>query len=172
MHLKINYNSTFSCSYSSIYSCRSLVGNSRHINPIIFPISHNLWSGFSVLTLSQTRREYLMYGINGFSGGFGGLGVFGSNCLIWKQKFKISIENVIFFRNFSCVFHRMDHSSNRLLTMFELLLTFCGVNAGLPWLLWLNGFESLLRSDWLDPPDARNRSVDIFITQKKERKTN
>lgn len=33
------------------------------------------------------------------------------------------------------------------LTMFDPLPAFCGVNAGLPWLLCVNGFESLFRSD-------------------------
>lgn len=42
--------------------------------------------------------------------------------------------------------------------MFDPFPAFCGVNAGFPWLLCVNGFESLLRSDWLDPPDARKRS--------------
>lgn len=61
-----------------------------------------------------------MYGINGFSGGFGGRGVFGSNCYF---------NTVFLVFNFSCTRIKDDN----LLTRFDPLLTFCGVNAGLPW---------------------------------------
>jgi len=47
---------TFSASYSSTYSVLSSSGKSRHICPIIFPISHSFNSGFWAFTWSQTLR--------------------------------------------------------------------------------------------------------------------
>lgn len=136
-----------------MYSCFSASGSSRHIKPMIFPISQSLWSGLTVLTLSQTRREYRMYGISGFSGAFGGFGVFESICFDHNHR----------IQDFSTSCDRTKPlgiiiSSIRLLTRFDVLPAFCGVNAGFPWLVCVNGFESLLRSDCPDPPDARSLS--------------
>lgn len=86
-----------------------------------------------------------MYGISGFSGGFGGRGVFGSNCCEKNKEKQIIFSASHLLKEMKRL--EMSHSSYRLLTMFDPLLTFCGVNAGLPWLLCANGFESLLRSD-------------------------
>ncbi len=47
---------TFSASYSSVYSCFSSSLSSRHIWPMIFPISHNLRSGFAAFTESHTLQ--------------------------------------------------------------------------------------------------------------------
>lgn len=45
---------TFSASYSFKYSCFSSSVRSRHIPPMIFPISHNFKSGLDAFTWSQT----------------------------------------------------------------------------------------------------------------------
>lgn len=50
-------NLTFSISYSSMYSCLSWSDRSRHIWPMIFPISHNFKSGCVAFTESHTYKD-------------------------------------------------------------------------------------------------------------------
>lgn len=100
----------------------SLSGKSRHCCPIIFPTSHSFKSELDTLIESQTFREYRIYGINGFSGAFGGL-------MILASAVAADFPN------------------------------FCGVKAGLPWALCMNGLElSCLRLSELEP-EGRNRCV-------------
>lgn len=87
--------------------------------PIIRPISHSLRSGCAAFTLSHTRREYLMYGMRGFSGGFGGFGSpapWGSNkygLLYRKQKFyklRQFLVFVAFCINVKCILNTVTNS--------------------------------------------------------------